>query len=279
MKQQRILLHYHIFKNAGSTIDWILRKNFPNAFFPLEPEREFQVVTNQEIIDFLSQHPNTSALSSHNFRLPSPNHPVFKFVEIVFIRHPLDRLQSMYYFYRAMKGSDFRAMQAKIMCLPDFLLWFMESQPFNVINSQTVILSKGWAGDYFFPPSRVQWREATTRIREIKFLGVVERTDESLVTAEYFLKPFFQELDLSYIVQNAREARKGSLPERLEEMRSLCGEHVYRTLESLNKLDLESWSFANQELDRRLTFVPNFQEKLSKFGTRCEMQLASSPVH
>src|SRR5512141_235622 len=83
-EQPHILLHYHIFKNAGTTIDSVLSRNFPNSFFQLEPERDLQVVPPEELLNFLNQHPDARAVSSHNFRFPSPAHPTFRFVEISF---------------------------------------------------------------------------------------------------------------------------------------------------------------------------------------------------
>lgn len=268
MRSRFILLHYHIFKNAGSTIDWILDKNFPNSVERLEAQDAGEFVTHQEIFEFLEQHPQVSALTSHTFKLPSPIHPVFKFIEICLVRHPLDRLQSMYYYFRKITDAGLNSIKAKSFSLHDFLAWLIESQPFMTMNSQTCIFATG--GDYFFPPSQSQLLTAIDRMREIKFLGIVDRFDESMVVAEFFLKPVFRSLDLSYVAQNESRNRTPGLKDRLHEMRSLCGKDLWNELCKRNELDLKLWELANQELDRRLSFVPELEQKMYNFRERCQ---------
>jgi hypothetical protein len=71
VKTRSIILHYHIFKNAGSTIQWILEKNFHRSFSTLHETDIEAVVSNDEIILFAQEHPEIVALASHHFRLPS----------------------------------------------------------------------------------------------------------------------------------------------------------------------------------------------------------------
>jgi len=258
MKQRFVLLHYHIFKNAGSTLDWALQRNFGTAFNRLDAKSEMEFVSNEEIVRFLLENPQIVTLSSHNFSLPSPTYPLFKFVEICFVRHPLDRLQSMYYHFRRTETEDTSSIKARHLSMPDFLSWLVETQPFNAINAQTCIFATG--GDYYFPPSPVHLQVAVARMKEIKLLGIVEHMDESLVAGEFFLRPIFPKLDLSYVVQNVHLARKPTLEERLAEMKESCGDAVFSALERSNQLDLELWVLAKQELDRRLAFVPHLTE-------------------
>ena len=34
---RRVIFHYHIFKNAGSTVEWCLRQSFGNRFERIDP--------------------------------------------------------------------------------------------------------------------------------------------------------------------------------------------------------------------------------------------------
>ena len=96
--------------------------------------------------------PPGGRMSGHLFCLPAPKHERYRFLELCFLRHPLDRLQSAYHYTRRLENTDdINVAQARALSLPDYLLWLRENQPYNLINVQTCVL--GNRGRYFFPPS------------------------------------------------------------------------------------------------------------------------------
>ena len=95
-----VLLHYHIFKNAGSTIEDILDHSFGDRFATLETPVEGGIVSNSDLIAFLDAHPHVCAFSSHQIRYPMPLAPGYLFFDICFLRDPLDRLRSFYDYFR-----------------------------------------------------------------------------------------------------------------------------------------------------------------------------------
>ena len=48
-------------------------------------------------------------------------------------------------------------------------------------------------------------------VDKCQILGIVDRFDESLVIAEQMLKPYFPDIDISYIQQNVSLDRRGNL--------------------------------------------------------------------
>ena len=102
-------------------------------------------------------------------------------------------------------------------------------------------------------------------MQELAVVGLVERFDDSMVTAEHFLQPSFPDLDLSYVAQNVDPARRGTLAERLETMREECGPRLFAQLEQLNELDLQLVAATEVELDRRLQFVPDPSRQRDNF--------------
>jgi hypothetical protein len=270
VKTRSIILHYHIFKNAGSTIQWILEKNFHKSFSTLHETDIEGVVSNDEIILFAQEHPEIVALASHHFRLPSPSAPSLKFIELCLFRHPLDRIQSMYYYFRKLDNlADPYVEQAHKAGLAGFVEWSLEAQPYNVVNSQTCFCSTG--GAYYFPPSSSHLKRAKSTLKNIKILGVVDRFDESLVVAEFFLRFIYRDLDLSYVRQNSANPSRLDLPERLNDMKIQCGDALFGEITRLNKFDEELWQCASQELDRRISHIPRFEQKLQSFRKRCEI--------
>jgi hypothetical protein len=72
------------------------------GFAHLHRRRHDSTVTKTDLFDFLLAHPEIRAVSSHHLRFPKPESDEFFFVDAIFLRHPLDRLRSMYDFYRRM---------------------------------------------------------------------------------------------------------------------------------------------------------------------------------
>jgi hypothetical protein len=93
--------------------------------------------------------------------------------------------------------------------------------------------------------------------------------DESLVAAEYFLAPAFPGIRLEYVSKNVSQPI-GLTPSREEdEWSRLWGTSVYEEIERLNQFDLELYRRAVGEINRRLSYVPKFSERLEDFQSRC----------
>ena len=97
-----VLLHYHIYKNAGTSIDEMLRQSLGARWGTYECSPERHTLSSDEIAGFLRQRPDLTAMSSHSARPPLPGphiHP------IVLLRHPIDRARSVYHLARRVPGT------------------------------------------------------------------------------------------------------------------------------------------------------------------------------
>jgi hypothetical protein len=269
MQQRFVFLHYHLVMNAGATIDTILARAFHEDFDALHEPIGKGIVSNDEIIRFLQHNPTTQALSSWHFRLPAPTHPQLRFMTIGLVRHPMDRLQAMYHQYRCgLAPAERRSGSARELSLVEWLKWMMEAEPFTVLNAQTSFF--GRVRSAAVPAGDEHLAQAKEAVTDLKVLGVVERLNESLVTAEHFLRVTFPVLDLSYVSHDTHAEREIDLGERLgERMQDVCGANFYDRLRLCNELDEELWEWAHQELDRRLAYVPDATERLRRFRARC----------
>ena len=81
-----VIFHYHIFKNAGTTVRSILEQNFGPRFTALESEYPDDVVSNDALLRFLGYRPDIAAVSSHALRPPKPENDSFVFHDIVYLR-------------------------------------------------------------------------------------------------------------------------------------------------------------------------------------------------
>ena len=79
MKESKkpVCLHFHIFKNAGTTLDWILDKNFSENHLTLDDlEDRGARLQWDDVLKFLEKNPDVKAFSSHQLRFPIPENTI-----------------------------------------------------------------------------------------------------------------------------------------------------------------------------------------------------------
>lgn len=92
-----VLVHYHIYKNAGSSIDLPLRESFGAGWTEWEDASGGDIIDRHRLRAFLAARPLSRAVSSHRVRPPLPASSARP---IVMLRHPVDRARSIYHFAR-----------------------------------------------------------------------------------------------------------------------------------------------------------------------------------
>jgi hypothetical protein len=274
--RRAILLHQHIFKNAGSTLDWILKRNFGERLASWDMASTASRMTTEWLQKFLDKNKHIQAFSSHQLHGQTLNIRNYAFLDMMFFRHPLDRLRSIFDFYRRYDLPHPLVGEARAHDLAGFLRVLVEQYPHQANDVQVNLLSR--AGTYQRPPDTEDLRRACARMRELAVPGLLEQFDESLVAAEYFIRPTFGALDFSYQSQNVSSARQhDQLSARLDELRTQCGEHLYGQLEALNALDIEFHEAVQAEIRRRTALIPDFEQKLTEFSARCANLVIAGP--
>jgi len=271
-KPSAVCIHIHLFKNAGSTVDWILRRSFGGRFQRFDRlDDPANIYTGHDLERYLHKNPRALAVSSHQLRFPLPEIPCTRLFPIVFIRHPLDRALSVYSFERRQGGIAPGNLKAMMSSLEGYLRWRLSQHAAGVVTNFQV-LSLSWYHGILRENDRLDERHLATaweRLRGCAVAGVVERFDESLVAAEWILKPFHPALDMAYRPQNVTPGRLRSREERIASGRREIGRALFDRIETLNDLDLELYHLANEELDRRIALIPDFETRLEAFRERC----------
>lgn len=261
-KPRYVFVHYHIFKNAGTTIDGILERNFRGRLAYLHGDRYNATLSNAGLLEFLQQNSEVMAVSSHHLRPPKPENDAFVFFDIVFLRYPLDRLRSIYDFYRRVESShDPVAAAARSAGLKQFVEHLLTSHPHLVNDPQVNFLANG--GRYTHPPTTADLESAVAVITQAAVPGVTERLELSLRAARYYLCPAFGKLDMRCGQENVSPGRLQTLEVRLKQMRQTCGRRLYDKLLEMNALDLKLLERADLEIDRRLRGIPDFDSSLA----------------
>jgi len=65
-KHRNILIHTHIFKNAGSSYDGALRNFFGEAFVDYRDDQDIVRGKMDYLLEYLDTHPDIQAFSSHS---------------------------------------------------------------------------------------------------------------------------------------------------------------------------------------------------------------------
>ena len=265
--KRSILLHFHIFKNAGSTIEWLLEKNFPKKNLSVDGKTPGEIIQMNEICNMLKKKNSIKTVSSHQIRYPIPKNTKFNFIPILFLRHPIDRAFSIYYFKRKEIDNSIGSIKARSMNLSEFIKWNLDFKGYMPMkNFQVLFLSDKATKE---EANEKDLEIAINRMKSSLIIGVVDRMDESLVIAESFLKQEFPEINLAYVKQNVSKERKGTMTERLKQSEEELGKNLMERLEKCNKLDMKLYHSANEEIDKRKKEIQNFDRKMQDFEKRC----------
>ena len=263
--RRHVLVHHHIFKNAGTTFDLALSQCFGRAFVELVPNYKTNKIHPFHLLDFLHKNADISCVSSHNFVCTMLDEDIsgdffadFPLSQAIMIRHPVARLLSMYAFYKKSNHSGELEENAKSASAREFIKLMMEKFPQIANNSQVVTLSLG--GKYA-PPGDRDLEIAALRIKKLNLVGTVERYNETMVCGEYFLAPVFGDINLCAAPMNVTTPLTTfDENSKLADAKNLLGADVFDHLLSMNELDHRLWQIASAELDRRIRLIPSWGE-------------------
>ncbi|HLH43698.1 MAG TPA: hypothetical protein VKV74_11960 [Bryobacteraceae bacterium] len=247
-----VLLHYHFFKNAGTTIEEILAHSFGH-FARLDNADPNRPISNSELLGFLERNPEIQAVSSHHIHYPVPQAKGFLFFDICILRDPIDRVYSMYGYFRKKPFSGYALSDLANRTEPgEFFTELVERAPFYVNDVQVNLVANG---EWDRPPGEDDLERATRRMVASSFPGAVDCFLESLVAAEHTLKPIFPTLNCAQPPANASVGRRVPAKE-------VCPPAVYERLLELNQLDYELLRRTRSEALNRFQGVPRHMERL-----------------
>ncbi len=263
-----VLVHYHVMKNAGSTISEILKRELGPAYAEVHGPDAGSMIMPGELLGFIRTHPEIRVISSHHIRFPVPHEERLHWTYCCFLREPLDRLYSLYTFFRNSGDTNPVGMMAQRLDVRDFFWQLIEHFPNYACNAQTIYLA--CSGFFLRPAGSDDLQRAIRIMQECSMPGVVHRTNESLAIAEYFVNPIFPGIRLHGPAVNAGSDPCRSLESRQRELKDLLGYKLYRTLQKVNALDIALVRQTEIELARRRNLIANFSTRFAEFEQRCQ---------
>lgn len=264
-----VIIHNHLFKNAGSTIDWALKHNFANGFVDHRDNDSMKRGADY-LGQYIDLHPSLCALSTHQLRLPLPKMDNVDFLLLTMFRHPLRRVVSVYYYERRQIGvSTPGAEYARNHSLKEYVEWRLRSDvPPSVRNFHVrkTLPRRRPARQALAEEDLLRAKEA---LKSMPLSGVVERFDESMAVFEDRLKVHFPEIDLSYLPQNISSRPSSSEEDEIALLQRELGESLFSELVEENQMDLDLYECAVSKLESSVNSMLDFPNYMEGFQNRC----------
>jgi hypothetical protein len=267
-ERRMLIIHNHVFKNAGTTIDWALQRNFGDRF--VDHRDDVQMRKGAAYLGpYILEHQQVRALSTHHLVFPLPEIAGIELVELMTFRHPIERVASVYHFERKQTIDIPGTIHARKLSLRDYVVWRMRPDVGATIRNNHV--------RKLLPPrklseERIQDFEMSglkDRLKQLPMLGLVERFEDSMVLFEAYLRKEFPSIDLSYVPQNVGRVERDGLEDQLEHLKLEIGNDVFELLIQKNQEDLLLYEWAKEEFESRVALVPDFPQQLADLRDRC----------
>ncbi len=247
---RRVIVHYHLFKNGGSSIERMLREGFGDAWTSFDREASGARISADELVGFLRERPGLRAVSSHQLVTPVPACDDIEIVPILFLRDPLARVRSAWLFEWQKQGG----LDAPRGTLAEYVESKLDHSDVNVIaNFQVSRLSNadpGCARQSFGRHDRDALGRACALLDGLPFFGLVERFADSLELMRPTMRDAFPDLELVEHRENVLQA--GGVPDPARRLREALDDALYDALLVRNVLDLELLAYARGLFQARL---------------------------
>jgi len=247
----RTWIHVHVPKAGGSTLRQLMRRNFEDLFYNSTSLLETMQYSSDNVREIVRCHPQFLCISDHKFSLDLPyNSPFANILALSYVRDPVERFISRYFFHRHFEEVNCIAQQ---MSFRDFAnAELIEQHAHPQTNSQIYFLNGG---------------KSSTDISLIKdaigtgkaLLFPIERFDESCICLEKLYPESFS--DLSYVRANVSKRDAGISAEN----RELVLRYVKNDLAVCDYAE----KFLNQTLARAFNSTEEREAAMSDFQDRC----------
>src|SRR6056297_62801 len=251
-ESRHVLLHYHTFKNAGTSVDAILSNCFGDEFMSVDgPVPEF-FINQTEVNVMIRIRAQVKAFSSHQIRLPVPLDPRIEYLPIIFIRRPELRVQSMWRFQRSRADSHPATKLAKELDFREWIRFHLdERRHASLLNQQTRLFSFQY--DQRTPVNHPEILDlAIDNIQALPFVGIVEHFEASMNIYRRLFQHLVPELVFETLPQLNRSSQ-GYQPVR-EEMARIereLGSGLFAELTERMHQDLELYERCCSAFDRQ----------------------------
>lgn len=248
-----VLIHYHIYKNSGTSFEQVLDASFGAAHERFDGPYPFFTINQDQLIQIIQRRSNVIAFSSHQVLLPQPTDIDCRIIAATFLRHPILRLGSIYRFKR---GADDGTLTAQLATTHDFAGWIEASfqnrtELTLVSNPQTRYFAGvyGRQAEVQVEPGRLTYDQATARrnLVNVELLGRTEHFESDLVRFTRIASRFGLRLVTPEVTHyNSTEVTSDPASERAECLLSSLPDSLRDKLLAANAQDFELYAEAGR---------------------------------
>jgi len=240
-----VICHYHIYKNSGTSFDALLTENYGDKHICFDGPFPFFSIDQEEFTKIIQRKNDKVAFSSHQVKLPVPVSLDFHVLPVVFVRHPLLRVLSIYNFKAQTYDGTTISKAAREMSFDEWITYcFGNSQELTQIsNSQTRIVGSAYRQKPLMRrmPMGMEYdiHQAIRNIDCVKLLARTEHFNEDVkrfpkILCEYDIKFEFKDLAPKNVTSKSFDQ---SIEERIDGVKQLLSEVNYQKLLDANMQD------------------------------------------
>jgi hypothetical protein len=252
-----------MFKNAGSSLDHSLRRNFGDGFTDHRDDEAMRRGATY-LGPYIESHPGLRALSSHWVTFPLPVLVDVRLHPLLLFRDPLERILSVYRFEQRQEGNAPGVARARRYGFRDYVAWRLEEGVGPVIRN---FHTRYCSGDYHGGDLERMYTDAIATLDSTRLLGLVHRYDESMVLFETILKPFFPHLDLSGPTVNTSDDTLASYREKRERALGELGSLLADVVDA-NRFDLRLHAEVEVRFENALAAITDLPDRLRELRRR-----------
>lgn len=256
------IINIHIPKNGGTTFNDIIKRNFANAYVPYYKYHEEnrkgigKPLSEVEFLKFVEQCPPfIKIISGHHIHPASAsNNEKYRLDYLTFIRHPIDRILSLYHYERkwsTRKPEIYGYHHCSQKPFEEYIDIRAEKDT-ALSNWQVYDLTGEFSGEI-----------AIELLKNFLFVGLVEEFDKSLLLLQEILleKQVLSSFDTGYVHLNTAGKQKVN--------KSSLSSSVLEKLLVMNQEDLKLFNYAQNRLNIELAQIENLPIKEFQHSMRC----------
>ena len=244
LRRRKVLVHFHIFKNAGTSIDRVLEECFEERWLTYDRTAPSAKITAQDMDVFLREHPKALAVSSHQVA-PPVSREVCDVYPIVLLRHPIDRAYSAYLFEWGWQDGKKTKPERPF---GEYVEEKLQLRRLTAIEDYQSLHLANTSYDTFEitpdTPDEVVVSNAAGFLEGLPCFGLVEEYGRSLAWFDKVLGKRFRKLRFRELRANSLQDASLTLDEKLARIREELGEAAYAELEARNAMDLALYDHA-----------------------------------
>lgn len=251
MTSRCVLIHYHIFKNAGCSVDASLKASLDGGWAAFEGSHAHDILSAAQLAGFLRANPHVRAVSSHLARPPLPWSGC---LPVVFLRHPLLRARSVYEFTRRDSAQPF-SQAAGTNDFAGYVRWALRRERGSIVirNYQVVHLSEAsWRCEDILDTEAGQndLEQACTLLEKWGVAGLVESFGLSMRVFQSLYGLALPEIRFENLHINATVSTPAiPIDEQIEQCRQMLGTELYEDFMAANEMDTALHAHAKRLLE------------------------------